>query len=169
MFQSSKLLRVVLIIVGAFAVVLGFTIWSWYFTTSRLNSSAQSFGFFPSPTEAMMTEIRDGYVGIQEAWIRDAGQETAPLGGGPHVWFVTACIWAESRVDGSVVGSPTHDFDFPGSYYVNTHEGWVLMPETSLPLFVGFWMKVFGLAGDDGSGQIIHEPPSKPVCVRKAG
>jgi len=168
MFQSSKLLRVVLIIVGAFAVVLGFTIWSWYFTTSRLNSSAQSFGFFPSPTEAMMTEIRDGWVGIQEAWIRDAEPETA-LGGGPHVCFVIACVWAESRVDGSAVGSPTHDFDFPGSYYVNTHEGWVLMPEASLPLFVGFWMKVFGLAGDDGGGQIIHEPPSKPVCVRKAG
>lgn len=167
MLQPSKFVRVLFSIVGVFAFVLGFTMWSWYFTTSRLNFSAQSFGIFPSPTEAMMTEIHDGYVGIQESRIVHAEPETA-LGGGTHVWFVIACVWAESRVDGSAVGSPTHDFDFPGSYYVNTHEGWVLMPETSLPLFVGFWMKVFGLAGN-GGGQIIHEPPSKAVCVRKAG
>jgi hypothetical protein len=164
MFQPSKLLRVVLIIVGVFAVGLCFTIWSWYFTTSRLNSSAQSFGIFPSPTEAMMSAIRDGWVGIQEAWIRDAEPETA-LGGGPHVWFVTACVWAESRADGSPLGSPTHDFDFPGGYYLETKDGWVPMSEESA-LFVGFWMKVFGLAGD-GGGQIIHGPPTKPVCVRR--
>jgi hypothetical protein len=167
MFQPSKLLRVGLIIVGVLAVALGFIVWSWYFTTSRLNASAQSFGIFPSPTEAVMTEIQTGWVGIQEAWIRDAGPETA-LGGGPHVWFVTACVWAESRADGSPVGSPTHDFDFPGGYFVETKDGWVPMSENSA-LFVGFWMKVFGLAGDGGGGQIIHEPPSKPACIRKAG
>ena len=55
------------------------------------------------------------------------------------------------------MGSPTHDFDAPGSYFVDTQEGWVLMPESSSPLFVGFWMRVFGLAGD-GGGQILHEP-----------
>ena len=67
MFQPSKLLRVGLIIVGVFAVALGFVVWSWYFTTSRLNASAQSFGIFSSPTEAVMAEIRTGWVGIQEA------------------------------------------------------------------------------------------------------
>ena len=113
-----------------------------------------------------MTEIHQGWVGIEEAWIRNAGPEIA-FGGGPHVWFVTACVWAESRADGSPVGSATHDFDFPGGYYVETKEGWVPMSEESA-LFVGFWMKVFSLAGD-GGGQVIHEPPSKPVCVRKAG
>jgi hypothetical protein len=51
---------------------------------------------------------------------------------------------------------------------VDTHEGWVLMPETSLPLFVGFWMRVFDLAGD-GGGQVIHEPPSTQMCVRHSG
>jgi hypothetical protein len=167
MFQTSKLLRVILFIIGIIAVMLGFTVWSWYFTTSRLNASAQSFGTFPSPEEAMMTEIHYGWVGIQEAWIRDSGPETVP-GGGPHVWFVTACIWAESRADGSAVGSTTHDFDFPGGYYLETRDGWVPMPEQSA-LFVGFWMNVFGLAGDGGGGQIIHGAPSRPVCVRKGG
>ena len=161
-----KTLPVVIIIVSLFAVALGFTVWSWNFTTSRLKSSVKSFGTFPSPTAAMETEIREGWVGIQEAWIRDAGPGTA-LDGGPHVWFVTACVWAESRADGSPVGSSTDDFDFPGGYFLETQDGWVPMSEGSAP-FVGFWMKVFGLAGN-GGGQIIHEPPSTPVCVRKAG
>ena len=169
MFRSSKLLRVGLIVICIPALALGFTFWSWSFTTSRLNS-ARSIGIFPSPSEGMLTLVESGYVGIQEARIVGAGQETFPLGGGPHVWFVTVCVWAEAREDGSSVGSPTNDFDYGGSYFVDTKEGWVLMPESSRPLFVGFWMKVFDLAGDDGGGQIIHEPPSqKPVCVRKAG
>lgn len=166
MIQPTKPLRGVLIFVGVSAASIGLIVWSWYFTTNRLNSSARTFGVFPSPTEAMMSEIETGWVGIQEAWIRDAGPESA-LGGGPHVWFVTACVWAESRADGSPVGSPTHDFDFPGGYYVETKDGWVPISESSA-LFVGFWMKVFSLAGEGGGGQIIYEPPSKPVCVRKA-
>lgn len=166
MFHPSKLLRVVLIFVGVIVVVAGFILWSWFFTTSRLNASAQKFGIYPSPTEAMMTGIGDYWVGVKEAWIRGAGPETAP-GGAPHVWFVTACVWAESRSDGSAVGSATHDFDFPGGYYLQTKEGWVAMSEESA-LFVGFWMKVFDLAGE-GGGEIIYEPPTKPACIRKAG
>lgn len=167
MFCSSKLLRVALIATCIIAIALSLTFWSWSFTTSRLNA-ARSVGVFPSPSEGMLTLVHSGYVGIQEARIVQAKQEISPLGGGPHVWFVTACVWAESRADGSPVGSQTHDFDFPGSYFVDTKEGWVLMPESSRPLFVGFWMKVFDLAGDDDGGQIIHEPPSTPVCVRNA-
>ena len=166
MFRSSQLLRMGLIAICIIAYTLGFTLWSWSFTTSRLNA-ARSIGVFPSPSEGMLTLVHSGWTGIQEARIVHAKPETA-LGGGPHVWFVIACVWAESRADGSPVGSPTHDYDFPGSYFVDTQEGWVLMPETSLPLFVGFWMRIFNLAGNDG-GEIIHEPPSKPVCVRQAG
>ena len=169
MLHSSRLLRVGFIAFSIIVVALGFTFWSWSFTTSRLNS-ARSIGVFPSPSEGMQTLVRSGYVGIQEARIVDVVQETFPLGGGSHVWFVTVCVWAESREEGSPVGSPTHDFDYGGSYFVETKEGWVLMPESSWPLFVGFWMKIFDLAGDDGGGQIITEPPSqKPVCVRQAG
>ena len=35
------------------------------------------------------------------------------------------------------------------------------MPETSLPLFVGFWMRIFGLAGDD-LAQPFHDPSIEP-------
>jgi hypothetical protein len=168
MFRLSKFQCASLIAMCIVAVALGSVFGSWYFTTSRLNS-ARSIGVFPSPSEGMLTLIDSGWIGIQEARIVDAAPETAP-GGGPHVWFVVACVWAESRADGSPVGSPTHGFDAPGSYFVDTHEGWVLMPETSHPLFVGFWMRVFGLAGNDRA-QPYHDPSSKsqPMCVRKAG
>ena len=166
MVHSSRLLRVGLIAFCIIAVALGFTFWSWSFTTSRLNS-ARSIGVFPSPSEGMLMLVQSDYVGIQEARIIDVVQETFPLGGGTHVWFVTVCVWADSREDGSPVGSPTHDFDFGGSYFVDTHEGWVMMPEGSLPLFVGFWMPIFDLAGDD-SAQPFHDPSGEPKrpCVR---
>jgi hypothetical protein len=171
MFQPSKLLRVSLIIVCILAVALGFIVWSWYFTTSRLHASAQSFGIFPSPSEGMLMLVQSDYIGIQEARIVGVYPETFPLGGGSHVWFVTVCVWADSREDGSPVGHPTssppHDFDFGGSYFVDTHEGWVMMPESSFPLFVGFWMPIFDLAGDD-SAQPFHDPSAEPKqpCVR---
>jgi hypothetical protein len=165
MFRSSTLLRVGIIAICIIAVALGFTIWSWSFTTSRLNA-ARSRGVFPSPSEGMLTLVQSEYVGIQEARIVGAGQEILL----PHVWFVTACVWANSRADGFPVGSATHDFDYPGYFFVDTHEGWLMMPETSVPLFVGFWMPIFDLAGDDIAPPV-HDPSGEPKrpCVRQAG
>ena len=166
MSLSSKILRIVLIAVCISAVAAGSIFGSWLFTTNRLNA-ARSIGVFPSPAEGMMTLVHDGYVGIQEARITSVVQETA-VGGGRHVWFVTVCIWADSRIDGSPVRHTNSDFDFGGSYFVDTHDGWVLMPETSLPLFVGFWMPIFDLAGDD-TAQPFNDPSIEPrrPCVRQ--
>jgi len=165
MFHPSKFRRVGFIAICIVVVALGFTFWSWFYTTVRLNS-ARSIGVFPSPAEGMLSEIRLGWIGIQEARVVLASPENI-LGEWPHVWYVIACVWADSRADGSPVGSPTHDFDAPGWYLLDTHEGWVLMNEDSA-LFVGFWMRIFGLAGDDRP-QVIHDPSisSTPMCVRQ--
>jgi len=151
------------------AIELGFTFWAWYLTTSRI-AAARSFGVYSSPSEGLLERVDSGWVGIQEARIVAAGPDTFGLGGGPHIWYVIACVWADSKTGGYPVGSPTHDFDAPGSYFVNTHEGWVLMPETSSPLFVSFWMKVFDLAGSDRP-QPFEDPSvhSQPMCVRQSG
>jgi hypothetical protein len=165
MFRSSKLLRVVLISICMSAGAFAFVFQSWSITTKRLND-ARSMGVFPSPAEGMLTLVRSEYIGIQEARIVGAGQEVFL----PHVWFVTACVWANSRADGSPVGSPTHDFDYPGYFFVDTQEGWLMMPESSVPLLVGFWMPVFDLAGSD-IAQPFHDPSaeSKRPCVRQGG
>ena len=167
MFHPSKLRRVGLIAIFVIAAAFTFILGSWLFMMIRINS-ARSIGVFPTPAEGMLTQVRSGWIGIQEAKIVQAVPETAP-GGGAHVWFVVACVWAESKADGSAVGSPTHDFDAPASYFVDTYEGWVLMPGVSTP-FVGFWMKVFRLAGDD-LAEVIYGPSinSTPMCVRQAG
>jgi hypothetical protein len=168
MLPPFRLLRMVRFTVIAATAILIFVFGAWFFTTTRLNA-ARSLGIFPSPAEGMLALIQPGYTQIIEARIMTVMQETAP-GGGPHVWFVTACVWADSRVDGSKVGSARYDFDFPGSYFVNTPEGWVLMPETSMPLFVGFWMDVFDLAGDH-TAQPYRDPAagqSRSVCPHPA-
>jgi hypothetical protein len=164
--RSTKLLRLGFFAIVVFAAAFAFTFRAWSFTTSRLNA-ARSIGVFPSPTEGMLTLVQSDYVGIQEARIMGAEQEI--FLGGPHIWFVTVCVWAESRADGSPVGSSTHDFDYGGSYFLDSHEGWVLMPETSSPLMVGFWMPIFDLAGDDPA-QPFHDPSGKPrqPCLRQA-
>ena len=167
MFSRSRFLLVSLVVFGILVAAFAFVFWSWFFTISRLNA-ARSIGVFPSPAEGMLMLVQSDYIGIQEARIVGVAQETSSVGGGRHVWFVTVCVWADSREDGSPVGSSTHDFDFGGSYFLNTHEGWVLMPETSLPIFVGFWMPIFDLAGDD-LAQPFHDPASEPKrpCVRQ--
>ena len=53
MFHSSKFLHVGLIAICIIAVTLGFTFWSWSYTTSRINS-ARSIGIFTSPSEGML-------------------------------------------------------------------------------------------------------------------
>lgn len=164
MFRRSKYLRVSLVALTILGAAFAFVFWSWSFTTSRLNA-ARSRGVFPSPSEGMLTLVQYEYMGIQEARIVGSGQEIFP-----HVWFVTACVWARSRADGSPVGAPTHDFDYPGYFFVDTQEGWLMMPEASVPLFVGFWMSIFDLAGDD-SAQPFHDPAGEPKrpCIRQAG
>jgi RNA polymerase sigma-70 factor, ECF subfamily len=165
-FRSLAWARVGLVAVLAIAVVVGVTAWSWSFTTTRLDA-ARSTGVYTSPSEGMLTLLRAGYGGIEEAKVVSVQPETVPILGGPHVWFVTACVWAEARADGSPVGSSTHDFDFPGSYFMDTRDGWVLVPESSDPLLVGFWMGVLGLAGDDRAEPYL-DPLAKPKepCVR---
>lgn len=164
---SSRLLRLGLMAIGVVAVAIGSTLWSWSYTTSRL-AAARSTGVFPSPAEGMLALVQSGWTGIEEARIVHAMPESAPLGG-PHIWYAIACVWADSREDGSPTGSPTHEFDAPGSYFVDTNEGWVLMPESASPLLVALGMRVFGLAGDHPA-QPFHDPSieSAPMCVRQA-
>ena len=70
-------------------------------------------------------------------------------GSDPHIWYVIACVWGGHRADD---GLPTghggrHAYDQPGLFFVETRKGWVYMSEGLFPTVVGFWMKVFGLAG----------------------
>ena len=177
MFKSSKLLRLggftACVLVAAFVSVFLIGL----ITINRLNA-ARSLGIYPSPAEGLMMPIESGYKGIREARIvhvtnRESFWERA------HVSYVIACVWADSRSDGSPVGSSAHNhkfpynFDAPGGYFINTPEGWVPMPERYFPLVEAFWMKVFGLQGDDivepFHDPSIDTPHLTPMCVPASG
>jgi hypothetical protein len=70
-------------------------------------------------------------------------------GSQPHVWYVIAEIRASARADGSALQK--NGCDAPGSFFLQTKEGWVTVPEEALPGFMGFWMDVFNMAGEGKS------------------
>ncbi len=145
MKPKRSLLPFVVIPVGV-AVCLAFgVLLSLIYTTSQL-ALARSDGAYPSAEEGMRALIARGYRNVQDVEIHYAGPNSSD-GSQPHVWYVMAEVWAQSRADGSPVGHGVRLSDNPGSFFLETKEGWVHVPEGALPELVGFWMKVFGLAG----------------------
>ena len=150
--------------VSLFWVIL-LLVYSWAYTTAKLRL-AHLEGVYLSAEEGMLARIARGYAPPYEVEITYAGTNSFD-GGSPHVWYVIACVWAERRSDGSPVGSKTHDYDQPGSFFLDTKDGWVHMSEGAFPGFIGFWMKVYGLAGP-GASEPSHpwEGSSRSGCVR---
>jgi hypothetical protein len=115
---------------------------AWFYTTSTLNE-ARKDGVYPSAKEGMQALVEKGYVGIHELEIN--ASVNAHDGSNPHVWFAVAKVKADHRIDGSALGKS--GYDFPGVYFLHVKDGWVYVGEGSFPEVVGFWMKVFNLAG----------------------
>ena len=158
------LLRLTLVAGIALNCIGVFLIPSWIYTTSQLRA-ARDAGVFSSAEEGMRDLIAKNYIEPDDYQIIYAGTNSFD-GSSPHVWYVIACVWGGHRVDGSLTGSERHDYDQPGSFFLNTKEGWVFMPEGAFPGLIGCWMEVFGLAGP-GSSQPTHDWGSSPQgdCV----
>jgi len=118
---------------------------AWMYTTSQL-AIAKSRGIYESPEAGMQARIEEGYVGIQKVYIMSAGPNF-PNGELPHVWFVVARVYADKRADGKAVGNERNDFDFPGSFYIKTGNGWVWVPEGAFPVLLGKLMEYFQITG----------------------
>jgi hypothetical protein len=100
-------------------------------------------GVFPSPEEGMRSRLEKSYIGIQDIQIEHAGPNSFD-GSNPHIWFVTARVFGEQRRYGSRL-PPTGDY--PGSFFLKVHDGWIHRPEGSFPEAIGFFMKVFHMEG----------------------
>ncbi len=95
----------------------------------------------------MRAHIAKGYVQTDDSQIIYAGTNSFD-GSDPHVWYVIACVWGGHRLDGSETGhGGKHGYDQPGLFFLDTKKGWVWISEGTFPTYLGFWMKVFGLAG----------------------
>ena len=114
-----------------------FCLLGWVFTTGQLRL-ARSKGVYPSAEDAMRALIVRSYNQPEEVEIVYAGTNSFD-GSNPHVWYVIACIWGGTRADGSPVGSERHIYDQPGTFFLDTRDGWVTVqadgvatPETLL-------------------------------------
>lgn len=116
---------------------------SWVYTTLQL-ARFSSDGVFPTPEEGMLALIDRYYPPERTVEVVYAGPN-APDGRKPHVWYVIAEVYASVRADGSTIGE--NGCDAPGSYFLQTKDGWVHVPEQAFPELIGFWMDVFDLAG----------------------
>jgi hypothetical protein len=60
-------------------------------------------------------------------------------------------VYAQSHApcDDMNPGTPLRyqTFERGGQFYLNIKEGWVMVPEGLFPQILGFWLKMFGLAG----------------------
>jgi hypothetical protein len=119
------------------------------YTTTALHA-ARAEGLYASAEEGMRSRIARYYTGFDRYQIIYAGTNSFD-GSIPHVWYVIACVWGGRRVDGSPTGSDRHVYDQLGSFFLDTRNGWVFIPEGAFPGFLGFWMKVFGQAGPGAS------------------
>jgi hypothetical protein len=128
--------------------------------TISLLWQASTKGVYVSAEDGMLALLDRGYVQPDEIEIAYAGTNSFD-GSEPHVWYVIACIWGGTRADGTPPGSERHDYDQPGSFFLNTKQGWVHVSESAYPRMLGFWMKVFGQAGP-GSSIPTHDFGSNP-------
>jgi hypothetical protein len=142
--MEMKVIRCLIIALGGVLIV---GVCSWIYTTTQLRI-ARSKGMYASAEQGMLAMVDEHYPADRDVKILYAGTNSFD-GRQPHIWYVIAEVHASSRADGSELGH--NGCDAPGLFYLQTKEGWVFVPEGAFPEFIGFWMKVFDLAGEGQS------------------
>jgi hypothetical protein len=131
---------------------------SWIYTAVQLNI-ARAGGVYSTPEKGMIARAEQHYTADRQVKILHAGTNSFD-GTKPHVWYVIAEIHASARADGSALGH--NGCDAPGSFFLQTKQGWVYVPEGAFPGFIGFWMEVFGWAGEGQSTPSTNWAPDQP-------
>jgi hypothetical protein len=158
---KMKILRLPLIILG---LILSTSTCSWFYTTVQLNI-ARSKGVYESAEQGMLAHVDKYYPADRDVKVLYAGTNSFD-GSKPYLWYVIAEIHAAARADGSEMGR--NSCDAPGSFFLHTKEGWVFVPEGAFPTFIGFWMNVFGMAGEGQSTPSTNWAPDQPAqfCLK---
>lgn len=131
---------------------------AWIYTAVQLNI-ARAKGVYSSPEQGMIARAEQYYTADRQVKILHAGTNSFD-GTKPHIWYVIAEIRASARADGSALGH--NGCDAPGSFFLQTKEGWVHVSEGAFPGFIGFWMDVFGWAGEGQSTPSTNWAPDQP-------
>ena len=158
-WKRTLISALVKIVSTGLVLVGSVTIMGLIYTTNIL-ILVRSKGVYPSAEAGMQALIDRGYVNPERVEIIYAGTNSFD-GSDPNVWYVLACIWGGARANGDPVGNERHVYDQPGTFFLATWDGWVHVPEGYFPQILGFWMRVFHLAGA-GSSTPSHDWGSGP-------
>lgn len=150
----NKYIRRVLTGVGGLLLIV--TV-SWIYTNVQL-ARYSADGVYPSPEEGLLALIDRYYPPEREVKMLYAGPNS-PDGKRPYIWYAIAEVYASVRADGSTMGE--NGCDAPGSYFLQTREGWIHVPEQAFPELIGFWMDVFDLAGAGWSAPTTNWAPGR--------
>jgi MFS family permease len=156
--NNRRFPRLVWIGLGLVALVPLFFACSLVYSASQL-ALAKNAGIYSSPEEGMRALAQKSYPPDHQVKILSAGPNAFD-GSLPHIWYVIAEVRASSRSDGSAMGR--NGCDAPGSFFIQTRDGWVHVSEGAFPEFIGFWMKVFGWAGEGQSTPSTKWSPGQP-------
>jgi hypothetical protein len=140
----KKLLLILAIFVLAtvqFAPLLPVMAWLHMFVTLE---GAKREGVYATPEDGMRALAEESWIGVERIEIEHAGPNAFD-DSHPHVWFVTAKVWAARRGDWKPIS--WRGYDSAGSYFLHMQDGWVHVPEGHFPGFVGFCMELFDYLG----------------------
>ena len=132
---------------------------AWGYTVLGL-AVARSQGVYPTAEQGMLDRVRRGYLRIHDVDVLYAGPNSFD-GSQPHIWYVIAEVRADRRADGSALGKG--GCDSPGSFFLNTKQGWVHVSEGAFPWIMGEFMTIFGLAGPGQSDPSTWWAPGQPA------
>ena len=139
------------------AVILACATFPWVYTIAALNW-VRSGGVFATPQEGAIYNANRGYCGVEKVEFEHVSTNSFD-GSNPHIWYVISIVYAKNRApcDPQHPGAPLdhQTYERGGQFYLNVKDGWVMVPEGMFPEFIGFWMKVFNLAGP---GDPTHVP-----------
>jgi hypothetical protein len=131
---------------------------SWVYTSAQL-SIARSKGVYETPELGMRALVDKDYAPDRQVKILYAGTNSFD-GSRPYIWYVIAEVHASARADGSSLSED--GCDGPGSFFLETKDGWVHVPEHVFPGFIGFWMGAFDMAGPGQAEPSITRAPEQP-------
>jgi hypothetical protein len=116
---------------------------SWIYMTLTLEAARRG-GVYATPEEGMRILTEKSWIDVRRLEIERVGPNSRD-GSQPHVWLVTAKVWAASRGDGQPVSA--RGYDLAGSFFLHAQDGWVHVPEGRLPWLVGWMMTLCGCQG----------------------
>lgn len=153
----NRTLRWVLIGLGVL-VLAACAFFPWLYTSVQLKI-ARAGGVYETPEQGMRAKLEASYSPDAQIKILHAGPNYRD-GSKPYVWYVIAEVRAAARADGFPLGR--NGCDAPGTYFLQTRDGWVHVPEGAFPEWISIWMDAFDMAGPGESTPSTDWAPGQP-------